>query len=75
MTSFEPYMARYRTGSEPDRFLREMREAGMATGLADDEDPPEGPEDDLVAALEMATRALGIRLPEELALGPLLTAS
>jgi Family of unknown function (DUF6461) len=29
VTSFDPEMAADRTGSEPDRFLREMREAGL----------------------------------------------
>jgi hypothetical protein len=78
MTSFEPYMAWYRTGDEPDRFLREMQEAGLVTEPppeeppADEEEPPMST-DSLVAALDMLTLALGIRLPEEVVSGPLLT--
>ncbi len=61
-----------RFGTDPDRFLAQMRQVGL------DVDPPpvgvEGPElDPTIALLEMLTLALGIRLPEEVALGPLLT--
>lgn len=71
VTSFEPYMARYRHGSEPDRFLTEMRQLGMVIESDDDDD--DGPDDALVAALELATVALGIWLPEQVAMGPLAT--
>jgi hypothetical protein len=36
-------------------------------------DAAEGPEDDLSAALDLATLALGIRLPQKIAMGPLAT--
>jgi len=70
VTSFEPYRAFDRFGSEPDRFLREMRQVGMVTEA---DDAAEGPEDDLIAALDLATVALGIRLPEQVVIGPLAT--
>jgi hypothetical protein len=70
VTSFEPYRAFDRYGSDPDRFLDEMRQVGMRTE-ADYE--AEGPGNDLLAVLDMATLALGIRLPEEVATGPLAT--
>jgi hypothetical protein len=37
------------------------------------DDAAEGPEDDLIAALDLATLTLGIRLPEPVATGPLAT--
>lgn len=70
-TSFEPLLSHYRDGSDPDRFVPQMRQAGLNV------DPP--PEDDDFAAdtrtavLEMLTLALGIRLPRDVALGPLPT--
>lgn len=70
VTRFEAYRVFDRGGSEPDRFLREMRQVGMVTEA---DDAAEGPEDDLIAALDMATLALGIRLSEEVAMGPLAT--
>ncbi len=36
-------------------------------------DAAEGPEDDLSAALDLATLTLDIRLPQEIAMGPLAT--
>ena len=70
VTSFEPYCASYRVGSEPDRFLDEMRLVGLIAG-ADDED--DDLESDLIAALNLATFALGIWLPEQVAMGQLAT--
>jgi hypothetical protein len=70
VTMFEAYRACDRVGSEPDRFLREMRQVGMVTEA---DDAAEGPEDDLIAALDLVTLALGIRLPEQVAMGPLAT--
>ncbi len=70
VTRFEPYRACDRDGSEPDRFLGQMRQAGMVTEA---DDAAQGPEDDLVAALNLATVALGIRLPGRVAMGPLAT--
>jgi hypothetical protein len=70
VTSFEPYRASDRFGSEPDRFLDEMRLVGLVAGADDEEDDLES---DLVAALNLATFALGIWLPEQVAMGPLAT--
>lgn len=70
VTKFEPYRACDRYGSEPDRFLREMLQVGMVTEA---DDAAEGPEDDLITALKLATVALGIRLPGRVAMGPLAT--
>jgi hypothetical protein len=47
-----------------------MRQVGMVTEA---NDAAEGPEDDLVATLDLAAVALGIRLTEQVALGPLAT--
>ena len=68
LTRFEAYRAGDRGGSEPDRFLREMRQVGMVTEAGED---AQGPEDDLIAILDLVTLALGIRLPEQVAMGPL----
>ncbi len=72
VTSFEPLLSHYREGSDPDRFVPQMRQAGLNV------DPP--PEDDdafggdtRIAVLRMLTLALGIRLPRRVALGPLRT--
>jgi hypothetical protein len=72
VTRFEAYRVCDRDGSEPDRFLHEMRQAGMVTE-ADDE--AEGPPSVLIATLDLMTLALGIRLPEDVAMGPLATIS
>ena len=74
-------MAWYRYGTEPDRFLPQMRQAGLETeapdpSLSGDDpaaDPAEEYHDYLVATLDMLTLALGIRLPANVASGPLLT--
>jgi hypothetical protein len=70
MTSFEPMMADQRAGDAPDRFLAEMDQAGLDVA-GDAEYDPEF--DDIVAALQTVTLAFGIRLPEAVAHGPLLT--
>ena len=71
VTSFEPLMSPWRGGSDPDRFVSQMRETGL------DVDPPaddaELGRDPQVALLEMLTLALGIRLHRGVAMGPLLT--
>jgi hypothetical protein len=71
VTSFEPLRAWDRSGTEPDRFLREMRQSGLSA------DPLAGTtsvdRDPRIALLEMLTLTLGIRLPADIALGPLLT--
>jgi hypothetical protein len=69
-TRFEAYRVCDRDGSEPDRFLREMRQVGMVTEA---DDAADGPEDYLIATLDLATLALGIRLPEQVAMGSLAT--
>jgi hypothetical protein len=71
VTTFEPLMSAWRYGSDPDRFVPWMRQVGL------DVDPPAGNADltgdPRIQLLEMLTVALGIRLPREVALGPLLT--
>ena len=70
VTEFEPLLAWDRGGADPDRFVPQMRQVGLRV------DPvPPGTDfrDPLIALLEMLTLALGIRLPREVALGPLLT--
>jgi hypothetical protein len=78
VTAFEPGMGWDRFGSEPDRFVSEMRQAGVSA----DRPVPGSPRpvgagasgrDPRIATLEMLTLALGIRLPVDIALGPLLT--
>lgn len=74
VVSFQPEMAWYRYGSDPDRFLEQMRQAGLDTEPpSPDDDPGDEYRDEVIAALDMLTLALGIRLPEEVARGPLLT--
>jgi hypothetical protein len=74
VTQFEPLLANDRFGSDPDRFLRQMRQAGLDPDPLPDHAPaPDAITDPRVALLKMLTLALGIRLPEEVALGPLLT--
>jgi hypothetical protein len=59
-------MARDRTGSDPDRFLPRMREAGLRVDGDHDEF-----RDPALALLDMLTLALGIRLPRDIAVGVL----
>lgn len=80
MTCFEPYMAYHRAGADPDRFVPQMRQVGLETeppgpaaGSGEPDDEPGAYQDTLIAALGMLTLALGIRLSEEAASGPLLT--
>lgn len=91
MTTFEADVPSYRTGRDPDRFVAEMRQVGMQTEPREPQPPPSREEylarrrnlaelrrnyrDPVIVALAMLTLALGIRLPEEVAHGPLLTAS
>ena len=60
VTAFEPLLARDRTGSEPDRFLPQMRQAGLRVDGDQDEF-----RDPALALLDMLTLALGITLPRE----------
>jgi hypothetical protein len=70
MTSFEPLLADQRAGAEPDRLLAPMHQAGLDVEGDADYDPDV---DAIVAALQTATLAFGIHLPEQVAHGPLLT--
>lgn len=67
ITAFEPLLAWDRFGTDPDRFLPYMRQAGVRL---DDDDAVTDP---VIAVLDMVTLALGIRLSGDVALGPLLT--
>jgi hypothetical protein len=67
VTSFEPGMLD-RYGTEPDRFVEQMRQVGLPATIGDDRAV-----DPMIALLQMLTVALGIRVPRDLALGPLLT--
>jgi len=70
VTWFEPLRSYDRRGSEPDRFVPQMRQAGLAV----DPDEVGDPDRDVrLRALQMLTLALGIRVPAEVACGPLLT--
>lgn len=69
VTSFEPMNGSARYGTEPDRFVEQMRQAGLPTRIDDDDDDA----NPMIALFRMLTIALGIRVPRDLALGPLLT--
>jgi hypothetical protein len=77
VTSFEQMMAYDRGGTDPDRFIASMRRAGLPVDRppdADDDDAPYGLDwDPPIALLDMLTLALGIKVPREVGLGPLLT--
>ncbi|MGH3297842.1 MAG: DUF6461 domain-containing protein [Trebonia sp.] len=67
VTMFEPGgLDRY--GTEPDRFVEQMRQVGLPTAIGDDRAV-----NTMIALLQMLTVALGIWVPRDLALGPLLT--
>jgi Family of unknown function (DUF6461) len=72
VTGFEPLRAWDRWGTDPDRFLAQMQQAGLRV-----DPPPPGSytpfRNPVIATLEMLTLALGIRLDRGIALGPLLT--
>jgi hypothetical protein len=72
VTSFEPLMSPWRYGTDPDRFVPQMRQVGLDVEPPSD-DAAIGESDPNIAALQMLTLALGIRLPREAALGPLRT--
>jgi hypothetical protein len=69
VTAFEPLGGWQRTGTEPDRFAEQMRQVGLRTDIDDNDDF----RDPVTGLLEMLTVALGIWVPREVALGPLLT--
>jgi Family of unknown function (DUF6461) len=67
VTMFEPGgLDRY--GTEPDRFVEQMRQVGLPATIGDDRAV-----NSMIALLQMLTVALGIWVPRDLALGPLLT--
>jgi Family of unknown function (DUF6461) len=68
VAAFEPLRGWERWGTEPDRFLPQMRQAGLCT------DPDaERIRDPLLALLDLLTLAFGIQVTREQAFGPLLT--
>ncbi len=67
-TSFEPMGGWERHGTDPDRFVEQMRQVGLPTAIGDDRAV-----NPMIALLQMLTVALGIWVPRDLALGPLLT--
>ena len=71
VTSFEPLLAHDRDGSDPDRFVPQMLQAGLPVDRSRDRARPQ--RSPRIAVLEMLTLALGIRLSREIAMGPLLT--
>jgi hypothetical protein len=75
VTQFEPLMAYDRAGTDPDRFLASMRQAGLPVDPPDTDTEevaePEG--DPRIALLDMLTIALGIEVSGEVGLGELPT--
>jgi hypothetical protein len=67
------YACHDRSGSEPDRFVPFMRQAGFRSDPASDSRVDGSFRDRAVALLETLTLALGIRLSRDDALGALLT--
>lgn len=74
VTSFEPLMSAWRDGTDPDRFVPQMRHVALDVEPRADDDEPERAPSPTIALLEMLTLALGIRLSRQTAMGPLLTA-
>lgn len=70
LTWFDPIRSYDRLGSDPDRFVPQMRQVGMRV---DPRDRRELFRDPRIAVLEMLTAAFGIRVTREMAQGPLLT--
>jgi hypothetical protein len=73
VTSFEPSLSAWRDGSDPDRFVPQMRQVGLEVDPPADDDDSKLERNPTIALLDMLTLALGIRLSREVALGPLLT--
>jgi hypothetical protein len=70
VTWFDPPRSYDRAGSDPDRFVRQMMQVGLDIAPPAAHEPFPNPR---IAVLEMLTLALGIRVPREMAEGPLLT--
>jgi Family of unknown function (DUF6461) len=68
VTMFEPLRGSDRYGTEPHRFVEQMRQVGLPTNVGD-----QHAANPMIALLQMLTVALGIWVPRDLALGPLLT--
>jgi hypothetical protein len=73
VTSFEPLLSAWRDGTDPDRFVPQMRQVGLHVDPPNDDDPISHL-NPTIALFEMLTLELGIRLSRETAMGPLLTA-
>jgi Family of unknown function (DUF6461) len=73
VTAFEPLRGWERFGTDPDRFLPYMRQAGVRLDGEVRLDDLDAYKDPVIAVLEMVTLALGISLGKDVALGPLLT--
>jgi hypothetical protein len=77
VTAFEPLLGWDRSGTEPDRFTEQMRQVGLPTDVGADELATDMGDDELAdpvtGLLKMLTVALGISVPRDVALGPLLT--
>jgi Family of unknown function (DUF6461) len=69
VTEFEPLGAFERAGTEPDRFLPQIRQVGLRAAPGDTRTTREP----RISMLEILTLALGIRLPSDVVHGPLLT--
>jgi hypothetical protein len=75
VTSFEPLMAYDRGGTDPDRFIASMSQAGLPVNRRPDADDDRAYGlgwDPSLALLNMLTLALGIQVPREVGLGQLL---
>lgn len=73
VTAFEPLLAYDRCGTDPDRFLASMRQAGLDVDPPPDADDDELEQDLRNTLLYMLTLAMGIKVPREVGLGRLLT--
>jgi hypothetical protein len=71
VTLFDPMSPWDRGGREPDRFLPALRAAGLDVDRTEELDFDEV--DPLLLALAALSAELGIRLPAEVAAGPMLT--
>ena len=70
VTWFEPLRSYDRAGSDPDRFVPQMGQVGLDIVPPAPREPFPNPR---IAVLEMLTLAFGIRVPQEMIEGSLLT--